>query len=141
MAGCAAGPPPISIAADAPGFFTGAVAVPDPADHCNQVPRRWPTGTPRLLARLRALPWAQIGVAAPERARIETRTISVVNLHPYPDLRGEFFPPRRASDQARPSTSTTASRRTVKTVTVYTITSLNTFQTDPVLLAGWIRGC
>jgi predicted transposase YbfD/YdcC len=51
---------------------------------------------PRLLARIRALPWADIGVAARERARghgrVETRAVSVVSLHPCPDLGGEFFP-------------------------------------------------
>ena len=52
--------------------------------------------TPRLLARLRSLPWADIGVAARERARghgrVETRTVSVVSVDPCPDLGGEFFP-------------------------------------------------
>jgi predicted transposase YbfD/YdcC len=51
---------------------------------------------PTLLRRLRALPWAQIGVDARERARghgrAETRTISVVSLDRCPDLDGEFFP-------------------------------------------------
>jgi hypothetical protein len=51
---------------------------------------------PTLLRRLRALPWAQIGVAARERGRghgrVETRSISVVALEPCPDARGEFFP-------------------------------------------------
>lgn len=51
---------------------------------------------PTLLARLRALPWAQIGPASRERARghgrAETRTISVLALAPCPDLGGEFFP-------------------------------------------------
>ena len=47
---------------------------------------------PRLLARLRGLPWAQIGAEARERARghgrVEARTISVVSLHPCPDRGG-----------------------------------------------------
>ncbi|WP_344022093.1 ISAs1 family transposase, partial [Pseudonocardia kongjuensis] len=51
---------------------------------------------PRLLARIRSLPWTDIGVAAREQARghgrVETRTISVVSLQPCPDLDGEFFP-------------------------------------------------
>jgi hypothetical protein len=51
---------------------------------------------PKLLARVRALPWAQIGVSSRERARghgrVETRSISVVSLHPCPDLGGEVFP-------------------------------------------------
>ena len=51
---------------------------------------------PTLLRRLRALPWKQIGVAGRERGRghgrVETRTISVVSLHPRPDSAGEFFP-------------------------------------------------
>jgi hypothetical protein len=99
---------------------------------------------PRLLARLRALPWAQIGVAARERARghgrIETRTISVVSLEPCPDLGREFFP------HAAQAIRLVRRRRPLrpggrwKTVTVYAITSLTVFQADPVLLAGWIRG-
>jgi hypothetical protein len=51
---------------------------------------------PKLLARVRALPWAQIGVSSRERARghgrVETRSISVVSLHPCPDLGGQVFP-------------------------------------------------
>jgi hypothetical protein len=99
---------------------------------------------PRLLARLRALPWAQIGVAARERARghgrIETRTIRVVSLEPCPDLGREFFP------HAAQAIRLVRRRRPLrpggrwKTVTVYAITSLTVFQADPVLLAGWIRG-
>jgi predicted transposase YbfD/YdcC len=99
---------------------------------------------PRLLSRLCALPWSQIGVAARERARghgrIETRSISVVNLHPCPDLGGEFFP------NAVQAIKLVRRRRPLrpggrwKTVTVYAITSLTAFQADPVLLARWIRG-
>ena len=62
---------------------------------------------PTLLRRLRALPWAQIGVAALERGRghgrVEVRTISVVSLDPCPDGGGEFFPP-----PPRPSRSSAA---------------------------------
>lgn len=51
---------------------------------------------PTLLGRLRALSWTQIGPAARERARghgrVETRTVSVVSLHPCPDRGEEFFP-------------------------------------------------
>jgi hypothetical protein len=51
---------------------------------------------PTLLRRLRALPWAQIGASARERARghgrAETRTISVVSLHLCPDQGGDWFP-------------------------------------------------
>ena len=40
--------------------------------------------------------WKQIGVAGRERGRghgrVENRSISVVSLHPCPDLGGEFFP-------------------------------------------------
>lgn len=72
---------------------------------------------PTLLARLRELPWAQIGAAARERARghgrVETRTISVVSLHPCPDLGGEFFPPRRPGHQTAAPTPTAAPRRAV----------------------------
>ncbi|MEK6439173.1 ISAs1 family transposase [Pseudonocardia sp. T1-2H] len=97
---------------------------------------------PTLLTRLRALPWAQIGAAARERARgrVETRTISGVNLQPCPDLGGEFFP------HAAQAIKLVRRRRPLrpggrwKTVTVYAITSLTAFQADPVLLAGRIRG-
>lgn len=99
---------------------------------------------PTLLARLRALPWAQIGPASRERARghgrAETRTISVLSLHPCPDLGGEFFP------HAAQAIKLIRRRRPLhpggrwKTVTVYAITSLTAFQADPALLARWIRG-
>ncbi|MHA6780596.1 ISAs1 family transposase [Pseudonocardia saturnea] len=99
---------------------------------------------PRLLARLRALPWAQIGPAARERARghgrVETRTVSVVSLHPCPDQGGELFP------HAAQAIKVIRRRRPLRpggrwrTVTVYAITSLTAFQADPVLLARWIRG-
>jgi predicted transposase YbfD/YdcC/ribosomal protein L12E/L44/L45/RPP1/RPP2 len=99
---------------------------------------------PRLLTRLRGLPWAKIGAATRERARghgrVETRTISVVNLHPCPDLGGEFFP------HAAQAIKLVRRRRPLrpggrwKTVTVYAITSLTAFQANPALLAGWIRG-
>jgi predicted transposase YbfD/YdcC len=99
---------------------------------------------PTLLRRLRALPWAQIGVDARERARghgrAETRTISVVSLDRCPDLDGELFP------HAAQAIKLVRRRRPLrpggkwKTVTVYAITSLTTFQADPVLLAHWIRG-
>jgi predicted transposase YbfD/YdcC len=99
---------------------------------------------PTLLARLRALPWAQIGVAARERARghgrVETRTISVVSLHPCPDLGGEFFP------HAAQAIKLVRRRRPLrpggrwKTETVYAITGLTGADADPGLLARWIRG-
>jgi hypothetical protein len=99
---------------------------------------------PRLLARVRALPWADIGIATRERARghgrVETRTISVVNLHPCPDARGEFFP------HAAQAIKLVRRRRPLrpggkwKTVTVYAITSLTGFHADPTLLARWVRG-
>jgi len=99
---------------------------------------------PTLLRRLRALPWAQIGVGARERARghgrAETRTISVVSLDRGPDLGGELFP------HAAQAIKLVRRRRPLrpggkaKTVTVYAITSLTAFQADPVLLARWIRG-
>jgi predicted transposase YbfD/YdcC len=99
---------------------------------------------PTLLARVRALPWAQIGVAAGERARghgrVETRTISVVSLHPCPDLGGEFFP------HAAQAIKLVRRRRPLrpggrwKTETVYAITSLAGADADPGLLARWIRG-
>jgi predicted transposase YbfD/YdcC len=99
---------------------------------------------PTLLARLRALPWNQIGIAARERARghgrAETRTISVVSLHPCPDAGGEFFP------HAAQAIKLVRRRRPLrpggrwKTVTVYAITSLTGRDADPALLARWIRG-
>ncbi|MDN5931768.1 MAG: ISAs1 family transposase [Pseudonocardia sp.] len=99
---------------------------------------------PRLLARIRALPWTDIGVAARERARghgrVESRTISVVSLHPCPDLGGEYFP------HAAQAIKLVRRRRPLrpggrwKTVTVYAITSLSGFDADPGLLARWIRG-
>jgi hypothetical protein len=83
---------------------------------------------PTLLRRLRA-PWAQIDVAARERARghgrAESRTISVLSLDPCPDQRGEFFPhAAQAIKLVRRRRSLTD--RKCKTVTVYAITSLTT---------------
>ena len=99
---------------------------------------------PKLLARVRALPWAQIGVSSRERARghgrVETRSISVVSLHPCPDLGGEFFP------HAAQAIKLVRRRRPLrpggkwKTVTVYAITSLTGVDADPALLARWVRG-
>lgn len=98
---------------------------------------------PRLLRRLRALPWRQIGPAARVRARghgrVETRTISTVSLQPIPDFeRTEFFP------HATQAIKLVRRRRSLTgrwhTATVYAITSLPGWQADPVLLAGWIRG-
>jgi len=99
--------------------------------------------TPTLLRRLRALPWKQIGVAARERGRghgrVETRSISVVSLHPCPDLGGEFFPhAAQAIKVVRRRRALTGRKWT--TVTVYAITSLTGLQADPVLLARWLRG-
>jgi len=99
---------------------------------------------PTLLARLRALPWDQIGPAARERARghgrVETRTISVVSLHPCPDLGGEFFPHAMQAIKLVRRRRPLRSGGRWRTVTVYAITSLTAFQADPVLLARWIRG-
>ena len=98
---------------------------------------------PRLLRRLQALPWRQIGPAARLRARghgrVETRTISVVALYPSPDFHGrEFFP------HATQAIKLVRRRRSLvgrwHTATIYAITSLPGWQADPVLLAGWIRG-
>jgi predicted transposase YbfD/YdcC len=98
---------------------------------------------PRLLHRLRALPWRRIGSAARLRARghgrVETRTISVVSLRPIPDFEpSEFFPhAAQAIKLVRRRRSHTGRWHTA---TVYAITSLPGWQADPVLLAGWIRG-
>lgn len=99
---------------------------------------------PRLLSRVRALPWAEIGVAASERARghgrAGSRAVSVVSLNPCPDLGGEFFP------HAAQAIKLVRRRRPLRpggrwrTVTVYAITSLSGLDADPTLLARWIRG-
>jgi predicted transposase YbfD/YdcC len=98
---------------------------------------------PTLLRRLRALPWKQFGVAARERGRghgrVETRSISVVSLHPIPDLGGEFFPHSTQAIKVVRRRRALASRKWT-TVTVYAITSLTALQADPVLLARWLRG-
>jgi predicted transposase YbfD/YdcC len=98
---------------------------------------------PTLLRRLRALPWTQIGVAARERGRghgrVETRTISVVSLHPCPDGGGEFFPHAAQAIKVVRRRRALGSRKWT-TVTVYAITSLTAAQADPVLLARWLRG-
>ncbi|WP_226351976.1 ISAs1 family transposase [Pseudonocardia sp. ICBG601] len=99
---------------------------------------------PTLLARVRALPWTQIGVADRQRGRghgrVETRTISVVSLHPCPDLGAEFFP------HASQAIKLVRRRRPLRpggkwrTETAYAITSLTSTDADPGLLARWIRG-
>jgi predicted transposase YbfD/YdcC len=98
---------------------------------------------PTLSRRLRALPWKQIGVAGRERGRghgrVETRSISVVSLHPCPDLGGEFFPHAAQAIKVVRRRRALGSRKWT-TVTVYAITSLTALQADPVLLARWLRG-
>jgi len=98
---------------------------------------------PTLLRRLRALPWKQIGVAARERGRghgrIETRQISVVSLHPCPDLGGEFFPHAAQAIKVVRRRRALGSKKWT-TVTVYAITSLTAPQADATLLARWLRG-
>ena len=98
---------------------------------------------PTLLRRLRALPWKQIGVAGRERGRghgrVETRAISVVSLHPCPDLGGQFFPHAAQAIKLVRRRRALGSRKWT-TVTVYAITSLTARQADPVLLARWLRG-
>ena len=98
---------------------------------------------PTLLRRLRALPWTQIGVAGRERGRghgrVETRSISVVSLHPCPDLDGEFFPHAAQAIKVVRRRRALGSKKWT-TVTVYAITSLTALQADPVLLARWLRG-
>jgi predicted transposase YbfD/YdcC len=100
-------------------------------------------GERRCGRRLRALPWAQISVAARERARghgrVETRTISVVSLDRSTDLGGEFFPyAAQAIKLVRRRRSLTSGKW--KTVTVYAITSLTALHASPALLAHWIHG-
>jgi predicted transposase YbfD/YdcC len=97
---------------------------------------------PTLLRRLRALPWKQIGVAGRERGRghgrVETRQISVVSLHPCPDLGGEFFPHAAQAIKVVRRRRALGSKKWT-TVTVYAITSLTARQADPTLLARWLR--
>jgi predicted transposase YbfD/YdcC len=97
---------------------------------------------PTLLRRLRALPWAAIGVAARERCRghgrVETRSIAVVCLDPLPDFGdGEFFP--HAVQAVRIVRRRRPLRGRWKTTTTYMITSLSPFQAGPALLARWAR--
>jgi predicted transposase YbfD/YdcC len=97
---------------------------------------------PTLLRRLRALPWAAIGVAARERCRghgrVETRSIAVVCLDPLPDFGdGEFFP--HAVQAVRIVRRRRPLRGRWKTTTTYMITSLTPFQAGPALLARWAR--
>ena len=97
---------------------------------------------PTLLRRLRALPWAAIGVAARERCRghgrVETRTIAVVCLDPLPDFgEDEFFP--YAVQAVRIVRRRRPLRGRWKTSTTYMITSLRPFQAGPALLARWAR--
>jgi predicted transposase YbfD/YdcC len=98
---------------------------------------------PTLLRRLRALPWAQIEVAARERGRghgrVETRSISVVSLHPCPDLGRPFFPHAAQAIKVVRRRRALGSKKWT-TVTVYAITSLTGLQADPALLARWLRG-
>jgi predicted transposase YbfD/YdcC len=98
---------------------------------------------PTLLRRVRALPWAQIDVAARQKARghgrVETRAITVVSLQRCPDLGGEFFPHASQAIKLVRRRRPLGSRKWT-TVTVYAITSLTAFQADPALLARWIRG-
>ena len=83
---------------------------------------------PTLLRRLRALPWAQIGVGARERGRghgrVETRSISVVSLHPCPDLGEPFFPHAAQAIKVVRRRRALGSKKWT-TVTVYAITSFD----------------
>jgi predicted transposase YbfD/YdcC len=97
---------------------------------------------PTLLRRLRALPWAAIGVAARERCRghgrVETRTIAVVSLDPLPDFgAGEFFP--YAVQAVRIVRRRRSLRGRWQTTTTYMLTSLSPFQAGPALLVRWAR--
>jgi predicted transposase YbfD/YdcC len=97
---------------------------------------------PTLLRRLRALPWKQIGVAGRERGRghgrVESRQISVISLHPCPDLGGEFFPHAAQAIKVVRRRRALGSKKWT-TVTVYAITSLTALQADPTLPARWLR--
>jgi len=99
---------------------------------------------PTLLARLRALPWAQIGTPAREQA-----PRSRPGRDPHDQCRTPGPLPRCGRGvllhAARPI-KLVRRRRPLRpggrwrTVTVYAITSLTAFRADPVLLARWIRG-
>ena len=99
---------------------------------------------PRLLRWLRTLPsgagWGRLPDCGPAAtAGSETRAVSVVSLHPTPDLarRGFFSHAAQAIKLVRRRRLHTGRWHTAQ---VYAITSLPGWQADPVLLAGWIRG-
>jgi len=62
-----------------------------------------------------------------------------VSLQPCPDADGEFFPHAAQAIKVVRRRRVLGSRMWT-TVTVYAITSLTALQTDPVLLARWLRG-
>jgi predicted transposase YbfD/YdcC len=95
-----------------------------------------------LHARLKALPWKDVPEAARVRSvghgRIETRTIRVIDLTGSSDGHGEFFPAARQAIKVIRRRRDRHGRWSVQTV--YAITSLDTRQADPALLACWVRG-
>jgi Transposase DDE domain/DDE_Tnp_1-associated len=93
-------------------------------------------------ARLKALPWSQVPEAARVRSighgRVETRTIRVIDLAGSSDGHGEFFPDARQALKIIRRRRDRRGRWSVQIV--YAITSLDARQTDPALLATWVRG-
>ena len=74
--------------------------------------------------------------------RVETRSISVVSLHPCPDLGGEFFPHAAQAIKVVRRRRALGSRKWT-TVTVYAITSLTARASRPGAagsLAAWALG-
>jgi predicted transposase YbfD/YdcC len=95
-----------------------------------------------LHQRLKALPWAVVGEAARVHSvghgRVETRTIRVIDLAGSSDGHGEFFPGARQALKIVRRRRGKDGRWSVQTV--YAITSLDSRQADPALLATWVRG-
>jgi predicted transposase YbfD/YdcC len=93
-------------------------------------------------ARLKALPWSQVPEAARVRSighgRVETRTIRVIDLAGSSDGHGEFFPDARQALKIIRRRRDRRGRWSAQIV--YAITSLDARQTDPALLASWVRG-
>jgi predicted transposase YbfD/YdcC len=95
-----------------------------------------------LHRRLKAMPWEQVPEAGRVRSvghgRTETRTIRVIDLTGSTDGHGEFFPGARQAIKVVRRRRGRDRKWSVQTV--YAITSLDSGQADPALLATWIRG-
>src|SRR3954462_2682960 len=95
-----------------------------------------------LHTRLKALPWDQVPEAARVRsvghARVETRTIRVIDLAGSSEGQGQFFPDAAQALKIIRRRRTRRGRWSVQTV--YAITSLDARAADPAQLACWVRG-